>query len=140
MTPSDPQRLVDLINDLVGHEEASWLEFKLNNADAEMVGIRISAISNAARLAGQQTGFMVWGIDDVTHSVVGTTFNPDTQRVGNQVLSLWLAQQLMPSIAFNFQTIQHPAGRLVLLEIPAATAAPVAFRNIAYIRIGSATP
>jgi predicted HTH transcriptional regulator len=29
---------------------------------------------------------------------------------------------------------------VVLLEIPAATGAPVAFNNIAYIRIGSATP
>jgi ATP-dependent DNA helicase RecG len=51
-----------------------------------------------------------------------------------------LAQQLVPSIAFQFHVIQHPLGRVVMLEIPAATSAPVAFKSIAYIRIGSATP
>lgn len=77
MNPPNPQRLVDLVNDLIGHGELAWLEFKLNNADPEMIGVRVSAISNAARLAGQQTGFMVWGVDDKTHTVVGTTFRPD---------------------------------------------------------------
>jgi len=112
----------------------------LNNADPEMIGTRVSAISNAARLAGQQTGFMLWGVQDSTHTVVGTSFDPDREKVGNQVLSLWLAQQLAPSIAFQFHTVRHPAGLVVILEIPAASSTPVAFKNIAYLRIGSATP
>jgi len=51
-----------------------------------------------------------------------------------------LANSLQPSIAFSFRIVLHPAGRLVLLEIPAATGAPVAFNSVPYIRIGSATP
>ena len=43
-------------------------------------------------------------------------------------------------MAFSFQAVEHPEGRLVLLEIPAATQAPVEFDRTAYIRIGSATP
>jgi predicted HTH transcriptional regulator len=140
MNSTNPQRLVDLVDDLIGRGEVSWVEFKLNNADPDMIGVRVSAISNAARLAGQQTGFMLWGVDDKTHAIIGTTFDPDRERVGNQVFTFWLAQQLVPSIAFQFQIIQHPAGRVVLLEIPAATSAPVVFKSIAYLRIGSATP
>ncbi len=140
MTAVNPQRLVDLVNDLLKQGEVSWVEFKRDNADPEMIGVRVSAISNAARLAGQQTGYMLWGIDDATRAIVGTTINPDAQKVGNQVFPFWLAQQLVPSIAFQFHTIQHPAGQVVLMEIPAATSAPVAFKGIAYIRIGSATP
>jgi predicted HTH transcriptional regulator len=63
-----------------------------------------------------------------------------TPKIGGQVLALWLANSLQPSIAFSFRIVLHPAGRLVLLEIPAATGAPVAFNSVPYIRIGSATP
>lgn len=140
MPANDPQRLVDLIGDLVAQGEVSWVEFKLNNTDPEVIGVRVAAISNAARLAGQQSGYMLWGIDDASTSIVGTTFDPDKEKVGNQVLSFWLAQQLAPSIPFQFHKVMHPSGRVVLLEIPAATTTPVAFKNIQYLRIGSATP
>lgn len=138
--PVGSQRLIDLVDDLRRQGEVSWVEFKHNNADPDMIGIRISAISNSARLAGQQTGFMMWGIEDSSLNVLGTSFDPDRERVGNQVLPFWLAQQLSPSISFQFHRVAHPAGTVMVLEIPAASQAPVAFRNIPYFRIGSATP
>jgi len=120
--------------------EAPWLEFKANNADPEIIGKRMAALSNAARIEDRDLAFMVWGIEDSTHEVIGTDFNPDIRKVGNQVLALWLAAALSPSIAFRFSVVEHPQGRVVLLEIPAATGAPVAFNGVPYIRIGSATP
>lgn len=133
-------RLVDLINDLVAHgSERAWVEFKHNNSDPNMIGVRVSAISNAARLAGEHLGYMVWGVND-DHEIVGTTFDPDRQTQGNQVLALWMAQHLSPSVAFQFHSVDHPMGRVILMEIPAASLTPVAFSNIPYIRIGSATP
>lgn len=120
--------------------EAAWVEFKGNNADPEMIGKRCSALSNAARIEGKDTAYMVWGIEDGSHAVIGTDFNPDMRKVGNQGLPIWLANSLQPSIAFGFRVADHPQGRVVLLEIPAATGAPVAFNGVAYIRIGSATP
>ena len=72
--------------------------------------------------------------------MTGTGFDPDSvQRIG-QPLAFWLAQRLNPDVAFRFQTVQHPRGRLVLLTIPAATSSPVDFDRTAYVRIGSATP
>lgn len=120
--------------------EAAWLEFKTNNSDPDMIGKRCSALANAARIDGRDLAYIIWGVEDGTHQVVGTDFQPDEKRVGNQVLPLWLANSLQPSIAFNFRVVQHPAGRLVILELPAATGAPVAFNGVPYIRIGSATP
>lgn len=120
--------------------ETVWLEFKSNNSDPELIGKRCSAMSNAARVVGKDTAYLIWGVEDDSHAVVGTDFNPDTKKVGNQVLSLWLANSLQPSIAFSFRAVDHPQGRLMLLEIPAATGAPVAFNGVPYIRIGSATP
>ena len=120
--------------------ETQCLEFKGNNSDPEMIGKYCSALANAARIDGRELAYIAWGIADETHAVVGTDFNPDAKRVGNQVLQLWLANSLQPSIAFSFRTVAHPDGRVILLEIPSATGAPVAFNNVAYIRIGNATP
>jgi ATP-dependent DNA helicase RecG len=120
--------------------ETPWLEFKTNNASPEVIGKRCSALANAARLEGKDVAYMVWGIADGSHAVVGTTFDPFAERHGNQVLQLWLANSLQPSIPFNFRLIAHPGGRVILMEIPAATGAPVAFNGVPYIRIDSATP
>lgn len=137
----NPSRDIALIDELLAlPAEASWLEFKGNNSEPEMIGKRCAALSNSARIEGQDMAYMVWGVEDGSHAVTGTEFNPDTKKVGNQVLSLWLANGLQPSIAFSFRPVNHPQGRLVLLEIPAATGAPVAFNGVPYIRIGSATP
>jgi predicted HTH transcriptional regulator len=120
--------------------ETAWVEFKENNVDPEMIGVRCSALSNAVRIEGHDLAYMIWGIRDGSHEVVGTTFEPDAAKKGGQPLLLWLANALQPSIAFSFRTVAHPVGRVVLLEIPAAIGTPVAFNNIAYLRIGSATP
>lgn len=140
MSPSN-ERDIALVDELRAMPaETTWVEFKANNTDPEMIGKRCSALSNAARMDGRDVAYMLWGIADETHAVVGTDFNPDTKKSGNQVLPLWLANSLQPSIAFSFRVVPHPEGRVVLLEIPAATGAPVAFNSLAYIRIGSATP
>ena len=134
-------RDIALIDELCAmSDETPWLEFKHNNADPEMIGKRCSALSNAARVEGRDCAFMVWGIEDGSHRVIGTSFRPEATTTSGQVLQLWLANKLQPSLAFSFRTIDHPNGRVVLLEIPAAPGSPVNFQNIPYIRIGSATP
>lgn len=134
-------RDVALIDELRAQPaETSWLEFKGNNADPEMIGKRCSALSNSARVDGRDCAYMVWGVEDITHEVIGTGFNPDVDKAHGQVLQLWLAKSLQPSIAFSFRVVNHPQGRVVVLEIPAATGSPVSFNNIPYIRVGSATP
>jgi len=134
-------RTLALIEDLRAlPAETAWVEFKHNNADARTIGIRISALSNAARLADQHFAYLLWGIRDGDHAVVGTTFEPSQRTEKQQPLEFWLAQKLRPSVPFSFQTVDHQDGRLVLLEIPAATTSPVEFDRTPYIRIGSATP
>lgn len=137
----NPQRDIDLINQLLAQgAETEWLEFKKDNFKPDMLGVRASALANAARLAGKDRAYMLWGIDDVNVSVEGTHFNPDSQKANGQELAFWLARSLQPSIAFEFRRVEHPEGKVVVLEIPAATSSPIAFKNIPYIRIGSATP
>lgn len=133
-------RLVALVDELRGAaEEPEWFEFKLDNADPKMVGERVSALANSARLHDRDYGYMVWGIRDDDHSVVGTSFDPDG-RVGAQPFKLRLVQHLAPAPHLDFQVVPHPEGRLVVLRVPAAAELPVKFNGVARIRIGSATP
>lgn len=53
-------------------KENEWVEFKLNYHAAEEIGERISALANGARLLNQQYGYLVFGIEDGTHTVKGT--------------------------------------------------------------------
>jgi predicted HTH transcriptional regulator len=110
-------RHVDLVDDLRKlASEPPWLEFKVNNCDPSRVGRTISAISNAARLYDKSHGYMIWGVDDTSHDLVGTNFNPSTMRIGNQNIELWLSNKLSPSINFSFTEVAHPSGqRLVTL-------------------------
>lgn len=135
------ERDVALVDELRGgHDEKQWVEFKRGNADDKVIGKLCSALANGARADDREVAYVIWGIDDASRDVVGTTFNPDAKKVGEQVFQMWLAQMLNPSPAFSFRSVNHPYGRVVLLEIPAATVAPVEFEGTAYIRIGSATP
>ena len=120
--------------------ETNIAEFKVNDADPAKIGRTISALSNAARLANQHFGYMLWGIRDGDHEVVGTTFDPRSAKAQKHPLEFWLSQRLNPSVAFTFKEVGHPRGRVILLEIPAATECPVEFDGTAYLRIGSATP
>lgn len=135
------ERDIALIDELRGQSaENSLTEFKQNNNDHKLIAKLCSALSNAARADQRECAYILWGIHDNDHQVVGTVFDPDTEKVGKQIFLLWLAQRLNPSIAFSFRTVNHPDGRVVILEIPAATNVPIASDGIAYIRIGSTTP
>jgi predicted HTH transcriptional regulator len=120
--------------------ESSWFEFKENNFNPERIALTISGLANGARLADRETAYIVWGVQDTSHQVVGTNFDPGDAKVRKQPLLMWLGQVLSPCPPLSFQELEHPGGRIVVFEIPAATTSPVTYDGVAYIRLGSATP
>ena len=141
MTSLSQERRLALVDELRAKPaETSLAEFKENYGDPAGIGKLISGISNAARIAGSECGYIVWGVRDADHAVVGTTFDPATAKHKRQPLAFWLNQRLRPGVALAFHALAHPEGRVVLLEVPAAPTAPVEFERTAYDRIGSATP
>ena len=117
--------------------ETEWVEFKTNRIKPDDLGEYISALSNGAALCGKQSGYLVWGVDDESHDVIGTDFKPATDKRGGQELESWLLQKLAPRIHFHFQTIECDEKPVVILEIAKASHTPVQFGNTEYIRIGS---
>ena len=117
--------------------ETEWVEFKHNNDDPQEIGAYISALSNSAALLGKIAAWLVWGVDDATHDVIGTTFRIESAKVGNEELENWLLRQLRPKINFRFHSLQVDDKPVVMLEICAASQHPVQFTNVEYIRVGS---
>lgn len=117
--------------------ETEWLELKCNNENPQEIGEYISALSNSAALADRDRAYLIWGIDDRNHEIVGTNFNPTIAKVGNQELENWLVGLLNPKLYIKFVNILIKDKNVVLLEIPKAVNIPVSFKGQEYIRIGS---
>ena len=101
--------------------ETEYVEFKTNNANPEQIGRDISALANSAARLERRFAYKVWGIDDATHAVVGTTFDPRLVRKGSQELELWLRLKLSDNAQFEFESVHIDGMSLVLLRIwPAA--------------------
>lgn len=133
------EQLLSLLRELCRlPNETEWVEFKHNNADPKMIGEYISALSNSAALVSKQSAYVVWGIDDATHDVVGTQFKPSTTQYKQQELESWLLQKTAPKIDFRFyEFMVADEFPVVILEIQAATHTPVQFDGTEFIRVGS---
>ncbi|MDR1936877.1 MAG: putative DNA binding domain-containing protein [Tannerellaceae bacterium] len=136
------QQFISLLNDLVKQpNESEWVEFKLNFHSAEEIGERISALSNGACIQNQLYGYIVFGVEDTTHIIKGTTFRGKSHKAkGNEDLEHWLATRLNPRIDFTIHEFDYDGQRHIsLFVIPATKVQPVEFINQAYIRVGSIT-
>ncbi len=118
--------------------ETEWFEFKRSRCDPQALGQYLSALANSACLAGQPRGYIVFGIEDATHAVVGTPFDPySTKAKGNQDLLPWLGAGLQPNTGIEVHVVEHPDGRVVLFGIGPASGQPVSFYGTPYVRVGS---
>ncbi|MFS8068757.1 MAG: ATP-binding protein, partial [Byssovorax sp.] len=107
------------------------------NSEPQEIGEYLSALANSAALAGKAFAYLVWGVADGDHEIVGTRFAPRAAKVGNEELESWLLRLLSPKIHFRFFEVTVDAQPVVLLEIERAFRHPVQFQALEYIRVGS---
>jgi ATP-dependent DNA helicase RecG len=117
--------------------ETEWVEFKGNSAEPQAIGEYISALSNSAALVGKAYSYLIWGVSDGIHRIVGTDFRPEQKKVGNEELENWLLKLLSPKIHFRFHEVRIDDAAVVILEIERAMRTPVQFYGHEYIRVGS---
>jgi ATP-dependent DNA helicase RecG len=133
-------QLISLLRELLSlPKETEWVEFKHNNDDPHEIGRHVSALSNSAALHCRKIAYLVWGIEDGSQNVRGTVFRPRLAKKGNEELENWLMRSLNPQVDLRFHEFECEASPIVLLEIPQATHAPVAFQGEEFIRVGSYT-
>jgi predicted HTH transcriptional regulator len=118
--------------------ETEWVEFKHNKAEPDEIGEYLSALSNSAVLHDQPRAWLVWGVRDEDHKVVGTTFRPRQKKVGNQELEGWLTTKLFPRLDFRIHEFAYDSDLpVVMLEIFPCWHTPVRFGDTEFIRVGS---
>ena len=116
--------------------EQEWFEFKENWFQPETLGEYVSALSNSAAIHHKKYAFFIWGVNDETHEIVGTDFDP-YRDYNKEPYQNYLARSLSPSVNFKFEETIVFGKRIVVLLIPAATDIPTSFLEKRYIRIGS---
>ncbi|MBO4355141.1 MAG: putative DNA binding domain-containing protein [Methanomicrobium sp.] len=134
-----PDTIKEIVINLAKSEsEGTFYEFKVDYHEPEKIGEYISALSNSALLADEQYGYLIYGIQDKTHEIVGTKFNPRAEKgKGNEDLEPWLRRLLTPRIGFEIIDLQIDGKRIVVFQIPAAESQPTSFKSTRYVRINS---
>lgn len=120
-------------------KETGWVEFKHNNDEPYMIGADISALANSAVLADRPHAYMIWGIEDETHDIVGTKVKLKQVKKGNQELENWLRYLLSKNADFDFQSVDIDGKHVEVIIISKAFGFPVTFEKVDYIRVGSYT-
>lgn len=119
-------------------QETEWLEFKANRYEPQEIGEYFSALANAAAVHGKPKGYLMFGIENASHAVVGTDFDPERVKAkGNQSLLIWLAIGLQPNVGFENFVTTISGKRVVLFAVNPAFDRPVRFYGEAHIRVGS---
>lgn len=117
--------------------ESEWLEFKTNKHEPQLIGEYLSSLSNSACLHDKKYGYLVYGIEDTTHQIVGTSFEPATTRgCGNEALEPWLSRLLSPRVDFRIFEYPYEDKKVVIFRVDATINTPVRFKGQAYIRVG----
>lgn len=104
-----------------------------------MIGEDISALANSATLNDRDYAYLIWGVDDGSHEIVGTKVRLQLEKKGEQELENWLRYLLSPNADFEFYDTEVDGKHVELIRIHKALNEPVAFQKIDYIRSGSYT-
>ncbi len=138
MEPREPEYLRDLVRELCAlPAESEWVEFKVDNTAPEIIGKNISALANGAVLNGRPFAYMLWGVDDDTHEIVGTKFT--LEPTGEGPREPRIRASISDNCDFQFHSIEIERRKVVILEINPARQYPVRYKSGAFIRVGSAT-
>ncbi|RWF40868.1 MAG: transcriptional regulator [Mesorhizobium sp.] len=132
---ANPQALISTLTAYNGEQE--WFEFKKDNVSPDDIGEYISALANSAMLENKAKAYLLFGIRDADHAVIGTTVRLENEKIGNEHLINWLHKMLTPSIHLEFSHCEVDGKRVEIIEIGPTYDRPVLFKNVEYIRVQS---
>jgi len=116
--------------------ETEIVEFKEANEkySFEKMGKYFSALSNEANLKGRQCAWLIFGVENTKHQIVGSRYR--TERKDLDSLKKEIGDKTTQNISFiEIYELNTPDGRVVLFQIPAAPMGiPIAFEGFYYGR------
>ena len=128
----------DILAQLLHHSENEIVEFKRaqRNFDIDDLGKYFSALSNEANLRERDFAWIVFGVDDKTHEIVGTSFKNGETALNK--LKQDMSQHTTDKLIFReIVPIQVEGKRVLMFKIPASPRNIVMhWKGIAYGRDG----
>lgn len=136
MTQMQIQETLDHLRNLLSENEIVEFKEAKNNYDFSKLGKYFSALSNEANLCGKPYGWLVFGVEDKKHSIVGTTYR--SNRSDLDKLKGEIANKTTNRISFiDIHEVDTADGRVIMFQIPSAPKGiPVAFDGHYYARDG----
>lgn len=130
------KELCDILNELIKNSENECVEFKRaeNDFDIDKLGKYFSAISNEATLKNKQYGWIVFGIDDKTHTFTNTRYHYDNNfnSVKKQI-----SDNTTDNVTFiEIYNLDIEDNRVIMFQVPAASGTPMNWKGFPYGRNG----
>ena len=128
--------LIDILRELLKNPENEYVEFKRakNNFDIDKLGKYFSAMANEATLINKQFGWIIFGVDDKTHEVLGTNYCIDNNfnNVKKQI-----SDNTTDNISFlDIYPVFYNENRVIMFKVPAAVGTPINWKGYPYGRVG----
>ena len=128
--------LIDILGELLKHPENEYIEFKKaeNNFDTDKLGKYFSAMANEATLKNKQFGWIIFGIDDKTHKILGTNYCTDNNfnNIKKQI-----SDNTTDNVSFlDIYPIKYKGNRVIMFQVPAAVGTPINWKGYPYGRTG----
>jgi len=136
MTHSELEHILNDLRNLSSETEVVEFKEANNGYDFNKLGKYFSALSNEANLKGNPFAWLVFGVEDRQHKIVGSQFRPNRKKLDS--LKGEIANKTTNRITFiEIHELQLAEGRIVMFQIPAApNGFPVAFEGHYYGRDG----
>lgn len=126
----DHLRDLDVENEVVEFKEAK------NDFDFRKLGRYFSALSNEANLKKVKSGWLIFGVENEKHEIIGTLYRSERRSLDH--LKGEIANKTNNRITFiDIHELNTPKGRVILFQIPPAPKGiPVSFEGHYYGRDG----
>lgn len=136
MTTEQLQSILDQLRSLSAETEVVEFKEAKTGYDFNKLGKYFSALSNEANLMGKPFAWLVFGIENKKHEVVGSQFRPNRKDLDS--LKGEIANKTLNRITFmEIYELEQPEGRVVMFQIPAAPKGfPISFDGHYYGRDG----
>jgi len=134
MTIAELKHTLQSLRNLTAENEIVEFKEAKNGYDFNKLGKYFSALSNEANLKGRPYAWLVFGVENNKHAIVGSKFR--LARKDLDSLKSEIANKTTNRITFiEIYELNEPEGRVVMFQIPAAPKGfPIAFDGHYYGR------
>ncbi|PKP02549.1 MAG: transcriptional regulator [Bacteroidetes bacterium HGW-Bacteroidetes-9] len=134
MTTAELKHILQNLRNLTAENEIVEFKEAKTGYDFTKLGKYFSALSNEANLKGRPHAWLVFGVENKKHNIVGSQFRP--RRKDLDSLKSEIANKTTNRITFiEIHELSEPDGRVVMFQIPAAPKGfPIAFDGHYYGR------